>query len=73
MHKFGTMRMKVNQSRSFLPPPFQSGKLAALVLTKRISASRNEIEIYPCICQRYIYVKEAGVDVVPRESLNTRK
>ena len=73
MRKFGTMRMKVNQSRSFLPRPVQSGKLAALVLTKRISASRNEIEIYPCICQRYIYVKEAGVDVVARESLNTRK
>ena len=67
------MRMKVNQSRSFLPRLVQSAKLAALVLTKRISASRNEVEIYPCIYQGYIYVKEPDVDVVACESLNTRK
>ena len=41
--------MKVNQSRSLLSRPVQPAKLAALVLTKRISAPRNEIEIYPCI------------------------
>ena len=41
--------MKFNQSRSLLPRPVQPAKLAALVLSKRNLASRNEIGIWPFV------------------------
>ena len=59
------MCMKFNQSRSLLPRPVQPAKLAALVLSKRNLASRNEIGIWPFV---YSYFEKAWRKKSTRQS-----
>ena len=67
------MCMKVNQSSFLVTPACQAGKIASLGADQNDLGPSERDWHLPLYIPALYYVNDSAVDVVARESLNTRK